>query len=108
MKRLIAKRRLKNGCDQCRKPILKGYIYYRKRTVFHDYDTENDCGMFAITTTYCPKCKYRNEQRKLRYEKFKEKCNHPKEFINEVWTYIPGEAVKQPDYCECGLCGRKL
>ena len=108
VKRLVAKRRLKHGCDQCRNPILKGHIYYRKRTVFQDYDTIDKCGIFAVTTTYCPKCKYTNEQRNVRFEKFKKECKHPKEFINEVWTYVPGEAVKEPSHCECMLCGSYL
>lgn len=108
MKRLIAKRRLKHGCDQCKEPILKGHVYYRKRTVYHDCDTFDDCRIFAVTTTYCPRCKYRNEQREIRFKKFKEKCTHPEEFINEVWTYIPGEAVKEPSHCECMLCGSML
>lgn len=99
MKKLIAKRRLKHGCDQCKEPILKGHVYYRKRTIFTE-----DGKVYGYTTTYCPRCKYRNEQRKVRFEKFKGKCHHPKEFINEVWTYIPGEAVKQPSHCECMLC----
>lgn len=104
MKRLIAKRRLKNRCDQCNQIISKGHVYYRKREVFSD----DIMGVYGYTITYCPKCKYKNEQRKLRYEKFKEKCIHPEEFINEVWGYIPGEAVKEPWYCECRLCGQIL
>lgn len=103
MKRLIAKRRLKHGCDQCKEPILKGQIYYRKRTVFAE-----DNKVYGHTFTYCPRCKYRNEQRKIRFGKFKAKCHHPDKFIDEVWCYIPGEAVKQPDYCQCILCGRVL
>lgn len=103
MKRLIAKRRLKNGCDQCGKLILKGYIYYRKRTVFVEKS-----GLFGYTITYCPKCKYRNEQHNLRYVKFQDKCTHPEAFIEEIWTYIPGEAVKEPSHCECMLCGSIL
>lgn len=99
MKRLVAKRRLKHGCDQCRKPILKGHVYYRDRSVFVD-----EGKIFASSITYCSKCRYENEQHKPRYEKFKEKCKHPKEFINEIWTYIPGEAVKEPSHCECMLC----
>lgn len=103
MKSFVAKRRLKHGCDQCRKPILKGQVYYRKRFVFTD-----DMGVYGSNLTYCPKCKYSNEQQELRYEKFRDKCRHPEEFINEVWTYIPGETVKEPSYCECMLCGSYL
>lgn len=103
MKLLVAKRRLKHGCDQCGKPILKGQVYYRRRDVFTD-----DIGVYGYTTNYCPRCKYRNEQREIRFKRFKEKCTHPEEFINEVWTYIPGEAVKEPSHCECMLCGNYL
>jgi len=103
MKRLIAKRKLKFGCDQCRKPILKGHIYYRKRNVFTE-----DSEIFGYTLNYCPKCKYENKKRELRFENFKKKCTHPEEFINTVYTYIPGEAVKEPSHSECGLCGNIL
>ncbi|MSU03548.1 hypothetical protein [Tissierella pigra] len=103
MKKLIAKRRLKHGCDQCKEPILKGQVYYRKRTVIVE-----EGKMFGYTVIYCSKCKYKHKQWKPRYEKFKEKCNHPEKFINEVWTYIPGEAVKEPSHCECMLCGKIL
>lgn len=103
MKKLIARRRLKHGCDQCKEPILKDQVYYRKRTVFTD-----EGKVYAYTTTYCPKCRYENEQREIRFKKFKEKCTHPEKFINEIWAYIPGEAVKEPSHCECMLCGKVL
>ena len=103
MKRLIAKRRLKHGCGQCKNSILKGNIYYKERVVFVEKS-----GVFGYTNTYCPKCKYRNEQHNLRYESFKDKCTHPEAFIEEIWTYIPGEAVKEPSHCVCRLCGSIL
>lgn len=105
MKLLVAKRRLKHGCDQCRKPILKGHVYHRKRKVFVD---DIFGGVYGYSINYCPKCKYRNEQREIRFEKFKKVCTHPEKFIKEVWTYIPGEAVKEPSHCECMLCGSLL
>lgn len=103
MKKLVAKRRLKNGCCQCKKPILKGHVYYKKRTVCTE-----EWGIWSYAITYCPKCKHRNENRDLRFKKFKEKCKHPKEFIDEIWTNMPGEAVKEPSHCECRLCGSYL
>jgi len=104
MKRLIAKRRLKYGCDQCKELILKGQVYYRARTIFvDDYNR-----VYGSSITFCPKCKYELEQHKSRYLKFQNKCIHPNEFINEIWTYIPGEAVKEPSHCECRLCGSYL
>lgn len=100
MKLLVAKRKLKNGCDWCGKPIFKGNVYYRRRDVFTD-----DMGIYGHTTIFCPKCKYKIEQHNLRHEKFKKVCKHPEEFVNEVWRYIPGETVKEPSHCECMLCG---
>lgn len=103
MKKLVTKRRLKNGCDQCKKPILKGDIYYRKSLAL-----VAEKRISGFTITYCPKCKYRNDQHNLRYGRFTDKCTHPESFIDEIWTYIPGEAVKEPSHCVCILCGSYL
>jgi len=100
MKRLIAKRRLKHGCDQCRKSILKGHVYYRNRTVFTE-----DNKVYGYTVTCCSKCNYKAEQRYERQVLFNSKCTHPKEFVEDTWTYITGESVKEPSHSICRLCG---
>jgi hypothetical protein len=28
--------------------------------------------------------------------------------VEEIWTYIPGEAVKEPSHCVCRICGKTL
>lgn len=102
MKKLIAKRRLKYGCDQCHKPILKGDTYFKKRIIRPGEI------VIAYDMNYCPKCKYKNEQHEKRFEEFKKRCEHPKKFIETEWDYIPGECVKEPQYDYCRLCGEIL
>lgn len=99
MKKSIAKRRLTRKCDYCNKTTFKGEVYYKDRTVIVEWGE-----IFAYTIYTCPKCKYKRKQSKLRFEKFKGKCEHPEEFTEEIWTYIPGEAVKEPSHRECRLC----
>lgn len=100
MKRLIAKRRLRRNCELCGKIILKGEVYYKKRTVFREDDK-----VYGYTTYICTRCKYRNEQREIRFKKFQAECTHPREFIDTVYRYVPGECVQEPDYEYCRLCG---
>lgn len=104
MKRHIAPRKIKNCCLLCSKPILKGHVYYTKRRV---YDCGSD-GIIGITKHFCARCNYENKDSVERYERFKPNCHHPEPLIHEVWSYIPGEAVMQPDHCECTLCGEWL
>ncbi len=33
-------------------------------------------------------------------------CQHSN--VDEIWSYIPGEAVKQPDHDQCLDCGKRL
>lgn len=100
MKRKVATRKLRRCCRTCGKGFKKGEVYYIHRKVF-EYFYE----IFAIENLICPKCKYREEKQKERYEQFKGKCEHPEKFIEEIWDYIPGEAVMQPDHDVCRLCG---
>ena len=102
MKRLIAKRRLKRCCQECGKSFKKGDVYYKVRKVFVD---EIVC---AFEFLICPKCKYKMEQHNKRYKKFQKHCEHPQEFIDTQWCYIPGECVKEPNYDYCRLCGKIL
>lgn len=101
MKRLIASRQLKRKCI-CGQGFLKGDVYYKHREV-----SDNGWGgIYAGEYLICPKCLYKSKQHKLRYEKFKSICNHPEEFIETEWDYIPGECVKEPQYDFCRLCGQ--
>lgn len=98
MKRHIAPRRLNYGCDCCGRAIVKGDIYYTKRTVWK-YEGE----ITGWTNRKCAQCKYYADQSKLRFERFKPNCHHP--LVHEVWSGIPGEYVMQPDHEECLICG---
>ena len=102
MKRLIAKRRLKRRCQECGKSFKKGDVYYKVRKVFADVT------ICAFEFLICPKCKYKSEQHNKRYKKFQKQCEHPQEFIDTQWCYIPGESVMEPDYDYCRLCGKIL
>ena len=99
--RKVASRRLKRRCEYCNTSFFKGDVYY-----LHRYFSRYDGEIIAYEYLECAKCKYKRDDWKRRHEKFKEKCNHPKEFIEEIWGYIPGEAVKQPEYSLCTLCGK--
>jgi hypothetical protein len=103
MKIKIASRKLKRTCCSCCCSFKKGDTYYINRVVYADYESHK--GLDVITHEYlmCPKCKYKQEQHKTRFEQFKTKCHHP--ITDEKWSYIPGEAVMQPDHDECLICG---
>ena len=101
MKRLIAKRKLKRICDLCKREINKGEVYYKERKIF-SYENL----ITAYNLYMCPKCKCKQERHKIRFEKFKKVCTHPK--IDTQWGYIQGEAVMEPKYEFCILCGKIL
>lgn len=101
MKRLTAFRKLKRPCICCNRTFKKGEIYYLKRTVF-----EEDREVFANECLICPKCKYKQEQQVIRFKIFKPKCQHKIRY--DVWSYIPGEAVMEPNHTECLVCGKWL
>ena len=103
MKRLIASRKLKRTCGRCRQPFAKGNVYYKNREV---YPLEFGC--MALEYLMCPKCKWKEDQSKIRYEIFQKHCICPEEFTETEWSYIPGECVKEPDYSYCRLCGRRF
>lgn len=100
MKRLIAKRKLKSKCIDCNCSFEKGNVYYKTREVFEEYGK-----IYVNEYITCPKCKYKNEQHKKRYEKFKEKCTHPDWAIDTKYTV---ERCPSPDYDYCRLCGKTL
>ncbi|WP_028547212.1 hypothetical protein [Paenibacillus taiwanensis] len=108
MKRKIASRKLKRSCDCCGCSFEKGETYYHKRNVMHFYDGRDEI-IIGVNKTKCPKCHYRQQDSERRYEQFRQTCQHKKiEFIREVWDYIPGEAVMEPQYDVCHLCGNTL
>lgn len=102
MKRKVASRKLKRKCFSCGCNFKKGDVYYIERIVYTDFGEI----VGADEYTYCAKCKYKIEEHNRRFERFKPHCKHP--IINEVWDYIPGEAVMQPDHNECLICGAWL
>ena len=99
-RKLIAKRKLKNTCECCGKHLLKGDVYYKERTVV------DEGVLYAYNSYLCPKCRYKEERHQKRFNKFKDVCKHPQEFIETEWDYIPGECVKEPQYDYCKLCGK--
>lgn len=102
MKRLIASRHLLRCCDYCGTEFNKGDVYYRDREVI----TSDSEVIDGYTLYECPRCHYKKAWHKERYEKFQKSCKHPDKFVHVVYSYIPGEAVQQPDHFECGLCGK--
>jgi len=109
VKKLIASRKLKSTCVRCDKEFPKGDIYYKQRTIVSGIDDIDDKPYIYGNTIYeCPRCHYKRIQHEKRFQEFKKHCKHPKEFITEEWSYIPGECVKQPDHFECRLCGKIL
>jgi hypothetical protein len=100
MKRKIATRKLKRSC-KCGKTFKKGDVYYLERIVFA-WGFENK-HLFSNEHLHCAKCRYRQLEHERRFELFKPKCPHP--IVHEVWSYIPGEYVMQPDHDVCQVCG---
>ena len=77
--------------------ILKDQVLYKCSYCGKRLLSRNGCKIHE--TKYCwhqdsPNKIKRIERRKL--------CTHE---FREVWSYIPGEAVMQPDHLECELCG---
>ncbi|QIB26080.1 hypothetical protein [Caloranaerobacter azorensis] len=103
MKRLTAKRKLKRKCIDCNTNFKKGDIYYKAREVF-----EEDGCVYANEYVICPKCKWKEEKHRERFEKFQKSCEHPEWAIDTRYDYIPGECVKEPRYDYCRLCGTIL
>lgn len=105
MKKLIASRKLKRTCEHCGRGFIKGNVYYKIREVFTE---EYDQYIAAFEYLKCPKCKWKEDRHKERYEIFQKNCPHPEEFAETEWSYIPGECVKEPDYDYCRLCGERF
>lgn len=99
--RKIASRRLKRECIQCNEKFIKGDVYYLNRHVFSE-----DGKVHAYEHLECPKCKWKNENQMKRFKKFQQECDHPERFVVTSYSYIPREAVMQPDHDECLLCSQ--
>ncbi len=98
IKRII-KAQKDHQCSICGKKIEKGSTYYSEKTAFKE-----DGKFYSSEIKWCPKCKYKNDRSKARFESFKVKCHHP--LIDTKYNYIPGEAVMEPQYDYCLICGR--
>ena len=102
----IPKSRKDHICIECGKVIPKGTVYYHIKQIYRDHDYEPSFGSFEIKQ--CPKCKYKERRHYERYADFAKRCEHPREFIDTVYDYIFGEAVMEPQYDQCLLCGKVL
>ena len=102
----IPKSRKEHECFECGKVIPKRTVYYLIKHIYRDIDCEPNFG--SIEVKQCPKCLYKEKCHHERYADFTKRCEHPKKFIDTVWDYIPGEAVKEPQYDQCLLCGKVL
>ena len=103
MKRKLATRKLERVCIHCGKSFRKGEVYYQHREVIQEESMIFDCEYLV-----CAKCNYQNLRQKERFDRFKTNCVHPQEFRETVYSYIHGEAVKEPSHTVCRLCGECL
>jgi len=95
----ITKSRKTHRCISCGELITKGSVYYSEKTAFKE-----DGKFYSGEIKWCPKCKYKHDRSKARFESFKLKCHHP--LIDTKYDYIPGEAVMEPQYDYCLICGK--
>jgi hypothetical protein len=108
VKRLVASRKLQRNCLYCNKSFKKGDVYYKHRVVTDETYFASKINLFTSEHLICARCEYKKKEHVKRQEKFKKNCAHPKKFIQEIWSYIPGESIMQPDHLECSLCGTIL
>lgn len=101
MKKKIAVRSLKRTCVKCNCSFKKGDVYYQCKETY-SYDGHFD----SYEYLKCPKCLYKENQRKKRFEKFKSTCKHL--IIDTVWGYMAGECIQEPKYDQCLICGKIL
>lgn len=106
MKRLIAKRKLQRKCDICNKEIKKGEVFYKKRTVWEDW--EDGGRIYGYNIYYCPKCLWRLKQHDKRWTEFIKNCKHPDSHREMEYIYIPNEAIKEPSHEICSLCRQTI
>jgi hypothetical protein len=97
--------RKNHKCCECFRTINKGSrcIRINSKAVFQDDD-----GKYFINDNIylCFKCEWKHKYHDERFEKRKLICDHPK--TEEIWTYMLGEAVMEPDHEECIICQKRL
>jgi hypothetical protein len=86
--------RTQHKCIFCRKPIKKGSFCYYNKSYIVDEDE-----FFTHVFYEHLKCHHKQIRRRAR------PCPHPVNMIETIYTYIPGECVKEPDHRECRACG---
>lgn len=99
----FASRRIKEPCICCGKSFKKGDPYWRHRQVWTD---DYDGKISGFTHHICPRCKYQEEDRERRSRNLQERCRHPEHMVEMQYSYIPGEAVMQPDHYACRICNK--
>lgn len=91
-----------HDCYICHKPIAKGDMAHVIKLYFPDEGYS-----FHTLTLYTHiRCQYYQDKSIERFKKFD--CHHPDKMVEEIWTYIPGEAVKEPSHCVCHICGKRI
>ena len=99
-------------CDSCGKEIRKGYKYEFNKTRVPVYEEElyqarydgslsvrygEQIGIEYLQWRFCLDCR----QEKVNQDE----CEHKR--TGTYWDYIPGEAVKEPQYDYCLDCGKR-
>ena len=97
--RKTAGRNLVRPCDFCHRRIRKGEVYYDSVTLCK-VDDRNDLLKYVVR--YCAQCESKRKRRAERLEN----CTH--RLTATHYRYIPGEAVMEPDYDYCIICGKTI
>ncbi|MGF6352452.1 hypothetical protein ABIE27_000348 [Paenibacillus sp. 4624] len=93
---LIAKRKIKLPCAICNKKISKGECYWKDRRYYNDDD-----GFGTVEWHYCPRCKYKEEDRSFRMIDLHMRCSHPPAFV-----HYEGDPDNYNGHV-CGICNAK-
>jgi hypothetical protein len=97
------KTRKSHLCYECLKVILPSLAVSER--IFSKIEDDGVVIVSSITLYYHLRCAYLNQRRGERFERFKQGCQHPRGFRETEYSYIPGEAVMQPECDRCRLCG---
>lgn len=97
MKKLVSNKKHKKHCCRCGCNFKKGDIYYIDR-IYLGYG-------YRYTQKYCAKCKYKEEQHRIRLERYKKVCKHP---IAKTKYHMYEPGMYEPDYDYCLICGEIL
>ena len=77
--------------------VLKGQTIYKCSYCGKRLLSRNGCKIHEEKY-----CWHKDSPNKVNMIERRKLCNHE---FEEVWSYIPGEAVMQPDHAKCILCG---